>query len=117
LNQNWQFFKGRVLPPEPSVKDVLPPREAAAESHFAEAEMEPEIEAAPNPTPRIIHRKETLIARKWSGKPKARESSAAAKQEVLQFEPLTRVVLKRASRQLWKVRTWMCRRFCARTCG
>src|SRR4029077_5368332 len=37
------FQREEVLPAEPSVEDVLPPREAGAESHFAEAEMEPEI--------------------------------------------------------------------------
>src|SRR4029077_15523031 len=44
------FQREEILPPEPSVEEVLPAREAAAESHFAEAEMEPEIARAPQPT-------------------------------------------------------------------
>jgi len=71
----------------------LPAREAAAESHFAEAEMEPEMERAPQPTtPRIIPpKKKPLIAPKVEAENLKREkAAAAAKQEVLQFEPLTR---------------------------
>jgi cell division protein FtsZ len=71
----------------------LPAREAAAESHFAEAEMEPESACAPQPiTPRIIPpKKKPLIAPKVEAENLKREkAAAAAKQEVLQFEPLTR---------------------------
>src|SRR6184192_1715395 len=78
---------------EPSVEDVLPPPEAVAESQFAEAEMEPEIESTPRPTtPRIIPpKKKPLIAPKVEAEnPKREKAAAAAKQEILQFEPITR---------------------------
>src|SRR5438876_6084261 len=85
------FQRQEVLAPEPSVEEVLPAREAAADSHFAEAEMEPEIERAPQPTtPRIIPpKKKPLIAPKVEAENLKREkaAAAAAKQEVLQFEP------------------------------
>ena len=86
------FQREEVLAPEPSVEEVLPAREAAAESHFAEAEMEPEIARAPQPTtPRIIPpKKKPLIAPKVEAENAKREKAAAAKQEILQFEPLTR---------------------------
>src|SRR5438477_6764805 len=87
------FQRQEVLAPEPSVEEVLPAREAAAESHFAEAEMEPEIARARQPTtPRIIPpKKKPLIAPKVEAENLQREKAAAAtKQEVLQFEPLTR---------------------------
>jgi cell division protein FtsZ len=86
------FQREEVLAPEPSVEEVLPAREAAAESHFAEAEMEPEIARAPQPTtPRIIPpKKKPLIAPKVEAETPKREKAAAAKQEVLQFESLTR---------------------------
>jgi len=86
------FQREEILPPEPSVEEVLPAREAAAGSHFAESEMEPEIARAPQPTtPRIIPpKKKPLIAPKVEAENLKREKAAAAKQEVLQFEPLTR---------------------------
>jgi cell division protein FtsZ len=86
------FQREEVLAPEPSAEEVLPAREAAAESHFAEAEMEPEIARAPQPTtPRIIPpKKKPLIAPKVEAENAKREKAAAAKQEILQFEPLTR---------------------------
>jgi cell division protein FtsZ len=86
------FQREEVLAPEPSVEEVLPVRKAAAESHFAEAEMEPEIARAPQPTtPRIIPpKKKPLIAPKVEAENAKREKAAAAKQEILQFEPLTR---------------------------
>jgi len=88
------FQHDEIIPPEPAVDDVLPPREAVAESQFAEAEVEPEIEHAPRPTtPRIIPpKKKPLIAPKVEAENLKREkaAAAAAKQEVLQFEPLTR---------------------------
>jgi len=71
----------------------LPPPEAVAESQFAEAEMEPEIESTPRPTtPRIIPpKKKPLIAPKVEAEnPKREKAAAAAKQEILQFEPITR---------------------------
>jgi cell division protein FtsZ len=69
----------------------LPPREAV-ESQFAEEEMEPETESAPRPTtPRIIPpTKKPLVAPKVEVENPKREKAAAAKQEILQFEPITR---------------------------
>ena len=87
------FQREEIPVPEPSVEEVLPAGEALAESHFAEAEMESEIERAPQPTtPRIIPpKKKPLIAPKVEAENLKREkAAAAAKQEVLQFEPLTR---------------------------
>jgi len=86
------FQREEVLAPEPSVEEVLPAHEAAAESHFAEDEMEPEIARAPQTTtPRIIPpKKKPLIAPKVEAENAKREKAAAAKQEILQFEPLTR---------------------------
>ncbi len=55
--------------------------------------MEPEIESAPRPTtPRIIPpKKKPLIAPKVEAEnPKREKAAAAAKQEILQFEPITR---------------------------
>jgi cell division protein FtsZ len=79
------FQREEVLAPEPSVEEVLPARKA-------EAEMEPEIAGAPQPTtPRIIPpKKKPLIAPKVEAENPKREKAAAAKQEVLQFESLTR---------------------------
>ena len=49
------FQPDEILQPEPSVENILPPRETGAESQFSETEVEPEIEPAPRPTtPRII---------------------------------------------------------------
>jgi cell division protein FtsZ len=86
------FQREEVLAPEPSVEEVLPAGEAAAGPHFAESEMEPEIVRAPQPTtPRIIPpKKKPLIAPKVEAENAKREKAAAAKQEILQFEPLTR---------------------------
>jgi cell division protein FtsZ len=87
------FQRDEIVPPEPLVEDVLPPREAVAESQFAETEIEPEIESAPRPTrPRIIPpKKKPLIAPKVEAEnPKREKAGAAAKQEILQFEPITR---------------------------
>jgi len=86
-------FQREQIPPEPVVEDILPAPEAVAESQFAEAEMEPEIESAPRPTtPRIIPpKKKPLIAPKVEAEnPKREKAAAAAKQEILQFEPITR---------------------------
>src|SRR6185369_746571 len=48
------FQREEILPPDPSVEEVWHVREAAAESHFAEAEIDPKNARAPQPTtPRI----------------------------------------------------------------
>jgi cell division protein FtsZ len=54
--------------------------------------MEKEIESSPEPrAPRIIPpKKKPLIAPKVEAENPKREKSAAARQEVLQFEPVTR---------------------------
>src|SRR4029077_16326428 len=86
------FQREEVLAPEPSVEEVLPAREAAAESHFAEAEMEPETARAPQPTtPRIIpQKKNPVYAQKVERETPKAKKAAAAKEEILHFEPLTR---------------------------
>src|SRR5439155_19283005 len=76
-------FPRDEIPPEPVVEDILPAPEAVAESQFAEAEMEPEIESAPRPTtPRIIPpKKKPFIAPKVEAEnPKREKAAAAAKQ-------------------------------------
>jgi cell division protein FtsZ len=84
--------RDEIVAPEPGAEDVLPPPEAVVESQFTEAEMEPEPEHAPRPTtPRIIPpKKKPLVAPKVETENAKREKAAAAKQEILQFEPLTR---------------------------
>jgi cell division protein FtsZ len=86
------FQREEVPASEPSVEEVLPAREVVAESHLAETEMEQEVESAPQPTtPRIIPpKKKPLITPKVETENAKREKAAAAKQEILQFEPLTR---------------------------
>ncbi len=116
------FQDDEIVPSEPAVEDVLPPREAVPESQLTETEMEPEMERAPRPTtPRIIPpKKKPLIAPKVETENAKREKAAAAKQRNRKFCNSSRspaVVLKKASRQSWKVRTWTCRHFCAKTCG
>ena len=86
------FQREEIPVPEPLVEEVVPVPKAVTESHF-EAEMEPEIAHAPQPTtPRIIPpKKKPLIAPKVEAENlKHEKAAAAAKQEVLQFEPLTR---------------------------
>ena len=86
------FHHDEIVAPAPSVEDVLPPHEAVAESQFAEGEVEPGMERAPRPTtPRIIPpKKKPLIAPKAEAENVKRDKAAAARQEVLQFEPITR---------------------------
>ena len=86
------FQRDEIVAPEPAAEDVLPPPEAVVESQFTEPEMEPEPEHAPRPTtPRIIPpKKKPLVAPKVETENAKREKAAAAKQEILQFEPLTR---------------------------
>jgi cell division protein FtsZ len=87
------FQREEIPAPEPPVEGVLPPREPVAESQLAEAEMEPEVGSAPRPTtPRIIPpKKKPLTAPKVEAEnPKREKAAAAAKQEILQFEPITR---------------------------
>src|SRR5207253_10916016 len=111
-------FQREEIPPEPVVEDILPAPEAVAESQFAEAEMEPEIESTPRPTtPRIIPpKKKPLIASKVeAGNPKREKAAAAAKQEILQFEPITRGRFEKSEPTIVKARISMCQPFCART--
>jgi cell division protein FtsZ len=84
--------RDEIVAPEPGAEDVLPPPEAVVESQFTEPEMEPEPGHAPRPTtPRIIPpKKKPLVAPKVETENAKREKAAAAKQEILQFEPLTR---------------------------
>jgi cell division protein FtsZ len=86
------FQRDEIVAPEPVAEDVLPPPEAVAESQLTEPEKEPEPEHAPRPTtPRIIPpKKKPLVVPKVETENAKREKAAAAKQEILQFEPLTR---------------------------
>jgi cell division protein FtsZ len=87
------FQHQEIVAPEPEAEDVLPPPSPAIESQLVDAETELDVEPAPRPaTPRIIPpKKKPLIAPKVEAEnPKREKTAAAAKQEVLQFEPLTR---------------------------
>ena len=86
------FQEPEILQSEPVIEENLPPREMPEEPPLVEAQMEEEIEPAPQPrAPRIIPpKKKPLIAPKAEAESPNREKAAAARQEVLQFEPLTR---------------------------
>ena len=88
------FQEPEVLQYEPVIEEQnLPPRQMPEASPLVEAQMEKEIESSPEPrAPRIIPpKKKPLIAPKVEAENLKREkAAAAAKQEVLQFEPLTR---------------------------
>jgi cell division protein FtsZ len=79
------------LQPEPVIEENLPPREMPEATPLVEAHMEEEPPPHP-PTPRIIPpKKKPLIAPKAEPEnPKHEKAAAAARQEVLQFEPVTR---------------------------
>jgi cell division protein FtsZ len=86
------YQRDEIVAPEPVAEDILPPPEVVVESEFTEPEIDPESEHAPRPTtPRIIPpKKKPLVAPKVETENAKREKAAAAKQEILQFEPLTR---------------------------
>ncbi|PYK67859.1 MAG: hypothetical protein DME45_09455 [Verrucomicrobia bacterium] len=86
------FREPEILQSEPVIEENLPPREMPEVPPLVEAQMEEEIEPAPQPrAPRIIPpKKKPLIAPKAEAENPNREKAAAARQEVLQFEPLTR---------------------------
>jgi len=86
------FREPEILQSEPVIEENLPPREMPEVPPLVEAQMEEEIEPAPEPrAPRIIPpKKKPLIAPKAEAENPNREKAAAARQEVLQFEPLTR---------------------------
>src|SRR5438067_1387171 len=86
------FREPEILQSEPVIEENLPPREMPEEPPLVEVQMEEEIEPAPQPrAPRIIPpKKKPLIAPKAEAESPNREKAAAARQEVLQFEPLTR---------------------------
>src|SRR5207249_4516449 len=79
LEAQHAAFQREEVPPEPLIEDVLPPRDAVAESQFADAEMEPEIEHAPRPTtPRIIppKKKPLIVPKVEPGNPKHEKAAA-----------------------------------------
>jgi cell division protein FtsZ len=85
-------FEGEEIPePEPVAGDVLSSRDFPEQSPLVEAQIEPEVERAPQAAaPRIIPpKKKPLIAPKVEAENPKREKPAA-RQEVLQFEPVTR---------------------------
>jgi len=80
------FQEPEILQPEPVIEENLPARELPEATPLVEAHME---DPQP-PTPRIIPpKKKPLIAPKVEPENPNREK-AAARQEVLQFEPVTR---------------------------
>jgi cell division protein FtsZ len=86
------FQEQEGLQSEPVIEENLPPREIPAEPPLVEGQIEEEIELAPQPrAPRIIPpKKKPLIAPHAEPENPKREKAAAVRQEVLQFEPLTR---------------------------
>jgi cell division protein FtsZ len=79
-----------TLQPEPMIEENLPPREIPEAIPLVEAQMEEEPPNQP-PTPRIIPpKKKPLIAPQAEPENQKREKASAARQEVLQFEPVTR---------------------------
>lgn len=87
------FQQEEIVAPEREAEDVLPPPAPVIEPQLVDAETESDMEPAPRPaTPRIIPpKKKPLIAPKVEAEDAKREkTAAAAKQEILQFEPLNR---------------------------
>jgi cell division protein FtsZ len=86
------YQEPEIVQPETVIEGNLPPREVPEEPVVVEAEIEEQIEPAPPPrTPRIIPpKKKPLIAPKVEAENLKREKPTPARQEVLQFEPLTR---------------------------
>ena len=83
------FEEPENLQPEPVIEENLSPREMPEATPLVEAHMEEEPPPQP-PTPRIIPpKKKPLIAPNVEPENTKREK-AAARQEVLQFEPVTR---------------------------
>ncbi|HLC12538.1 MAG TPA: hypothetical protein VJK31_04725, partial [Chthoniobacterales bacterium] len=78
-----------IWQPEPVIEENLPQREMSDATPLVEAHMEEDPLPQP-PTPRIIPpKKKPLIAPKAEPENPKREKTAA-RQEVLQFEPVTR---------------------------
>jgi cell division protein FtsZ len=84
------FQEPEILQPEPVIEENLPPHEIPEANPLVEAQMEEEPPPPQAPTPRIIPpKKKPLIAPKVEPENPKREK-AATRQEVLQFEPVTR---------------------------
>jgi cell division protein FtsZ len=82
------FQEPEILDPEPVIEENLPPRETPEATPLAEAHVE---EQPPPSPPRIIPpKKKPLIAPKAEPENPKRDKAAPARQEVLQFEPVTR---------------------------
>ncbi|PYK78212.1 MAG: hypothetical protein DME38_11415 [Verrucomicrobia bacterium] len=80
------FQEPEILDPEPVIEENLSPREMPEATPVVEEIMKEEP-----PPPRIIPpKKKPLIAPKAEPEDSKREKAAAARQEVLQFEPVTR---------------------------
>ena len=80
------FQEPEILDSEPVIEENLSPREMPEATPVVEEIMEEEP-----PPPRIIPpKKKPLIAPKAEPEDSKREKAAAARQEVLQFEPVTR---------------------------
>jgi len=83
------FQEPEIWQPEPVIEENLPQREMSDATPLVEAHMEEDPLPQP-PTPRIIPpKKKPLIAPKAEPENPKREKTAA-RQEVLQFEPVTR---------------------------
>jgi cell division protein FtsZ len=86
------FQEPGALESESAIEEDLPPREIPEISHPVEAQMEEKVEppSPPAQTPRIIPpKKKPLIAPKAEPE-NSKHEKAPARQEVLQFEPVTR---------------------------
>ena len=100
--------------------ELIPMEEPVAEPTFEPEPPpvafvpEPVMEEAP-PQPRVILPKKKPTP--FQEPKPVEEKKLHAKQEVLQFEPVTRGRFEKASRPSWKARTSIFRRSCARTCA
>jgi len=84
------FQEPEILQSDPVIEENLPPCEMPEAIPLVEAQMEEEPPPQP-PTPRIIPpKKKPLIPPKAEPENPKREKASAARQEVLQFEPVTR---------------------------
>jgi cell division protein FtsZ len=84
------FQEADVLEPEPVIEENLSPREMPEVTPSVEARTEENASPQPS-TPRIIPpKKKPLLAPNADPENQKREKAAAARQEILQFEPVTR---------------------------
>ena len=113
------FQRDEIVAPEPAAEDVLPPPETAANLSSPSPKWSRSPGTRPDPPRRELFRRKR---NRWSRQKLKRKTPSAKRlpqrsRKSCNSSRSLAVVLKKASRQSWKVRTWMCRRSCAKTCG